>query len=496
MCAAYNSRERDPAPRCHPETRTELLEKIDKWVDSGTDGMGILWLHGPAGAGKSAIAQTVAETCAGRNQLAATFFFARTVTRRNDIRNVFPTIALQIALSSPDKRQKLDDILRNDPYITERAVGSVDLVASLYQDCPHPTPSSPFLVVIDGLDECQGHDNQSRILVQVSHIIHIHRLPLRFLIVSRPESHLCEAFEESSLASITEKLSLYDDFQSRDDVSTYLRSEFSRIYSSKRHRDVMESVPRPWPSDTVVQKLVDKSGGYFIYASTVIRFIDEEYFSPPDRIDQALNSSGPPVSPSELAPFSELDKLYIQILSCCPKFQIPLLKRILGYAVFDSKPRGIGHVAAFLCLTPGKVKLTLRGLRSLVLFGKMWEPLQLMHASFRDFLVDEARAGMYHIDSDAWHHTQFRDGLSLGLNSPHLLSGLAFPVSSSRLSLEEIGIWIGNELQHCFRYSSRKDQLAAFVRETLEKSVWYTRFEDPDWSPDEDTLGLDRKSVV
>jgi hypothetical protein len=32
---------------------------------------------------KSAIAQTVAETCAGRNQLAATFFFARTVARRN-----------------------------------------------------------------------------------------------------------------------------------------------------------------------------------------------------------------------------------------------------------------------------------------------------------------------------------------------------------------------------------------------------------------------------
>jgi hypothetical protein len=131
-------------------------------------------------------------------------------------------------------------------------------VASLYQDCL-PVPSSPFLVVIDGLDECQGHDDQCRILAQVSHIIHTHHLPLRFLIVSRPESHLCEAFEEPELANIAEKLSLYGDFQAHADVSMYLRSEFSRIYDSKRHRDVMESVPRPWPSDDAIEQLVSKS---------------------------------------------------------------------------------------------------------------------------------------------------------------------------------------------------------------------------------------------
>ena len=490
--AVYNSQERHPAPRCHPGTRREVLEKIDAWVDAGAESKDILWLHGPAGAGKSAIAQTVAETYAGRNQLAATFFFARTVSRRNSIRFLFPTIAIQIALSSPDKRQKLDGILKNDPYIAERAAGSTDhdLIASLYQKCPHPIPSSRSLVVIDGLDECQGHDDQCRILAQVSDMIHKHRLPLRFLIVSRPESHLLEAFEEPSLASLTEILSLYGDFQAWADVSIYLRSEFSRIYDSKRHRDIMESVPRPWPSDDTIWRLVRKSGGYFIYASTVVRFIDEEYFSPVNRLDQVLHCSTPSVSPPDSAPFAELDKLYIQILSCCPGSHIPLLRRILGYAVFDSVPRGIGHIAAFLCLLPGNVKLTLRGLRSLVSFEGMWEPLELMHASFRDFLVDEARAGTYFIDSDKWHHTQFCDSLSLGINSPHLLSYLTFRVSSPQLSLKGIGAWMCLGLQECFTYSSRKDELASFVQESLEESLWCSRFQDPDWSPDEDTLGL------
>ena len=76
-------------------------------------------------------------------------------------------------------------------------------------------------------------------------MIHKHYLPLRFMIVSCPESHLCEAFEEPSLASITKMLSLDGDFQAVADVPTYLRSEFSWLYDCGRHKDVTESAPRP-----------------------------------------------------------------------------------------------------------------------------------------------------------------------------------------------------------------------------------------------------------
>ena len=164
MGAAYDSQERHPAPRCLLGTRREVLRKIERWAKAGSEGKSILWLHGPAGAGKSAIAQTVAETRAGRDELAASFFFARTVSSRNSLKHLFPTIAVQIALSAPGKRRKLDNILKNDPWIAEHAFGSVDLVASLFQQGSALAPSSRFLVVIDGLDECQGPDNQRRIL--------------------------------------------------------------------------------------------------------------------------------------------------------------------------------------------------------------------------------------------------------------------------------------------------------------------------------------------
>ena len=444
MGATYDSQERFPAPRCFPGTRGEILEKIEKWVNAGGEGKRVLWLHGPAGAGKSAIAQTVAETCAGRNQLAATFFFARTVAGRNAIKYLFPTVAVQIALSAREKRERLYTILKNDPWIADRASGSVDLVTLLFKKRSDLVPSLPFLVIVDGLDECQGHGDQCRILTQVSHMVNPHcHLPLRFLIVSRPESHLLEAFKDPAIANIAERLSLYGDFQAHDDVFMYLRSEFSRIHDSQKHRDVMEFVPRPWPSDDAMQQIACKSGGYFIYASTIIKFIDEEDFSPTACLGQVLDTCNPPLN-STL--FSELDKLYLQILSLCPTSNLPILKYVLGCIVvpllgYDrTTPAGIlmdmDVIEAFLGLPRGHAKLILRRLRSLVSFGESPEDVELprlYHASFGDFLLDQERSRDYHVDSEEWMYNAFCDAFSLGCK----MLGFKFPTDTNSESISQ-----------------------------------------------------------
>ena len=420
MGAAYDSQERHPAPRCLPGTRRQVLERIQTWVDAGGKGKSILWVHGPAGAGKSAIAQTVAEKYAVRGELAATFFFARSAAGRNALKHLFPTIAVQMAFSDPEKRQRLDKILKNDPCIAERAMGSVDLVAALFKKRSFLVPSSPFLVIIDGLDECQGHPDQCRALEQVSHLVNVHHLPLRFLIVSRPESHLCEAFEEPNLADITETLSLYGDLKAEADVFKYLLNEFSRICDSKMHRDVLEHLPRPWPSESVIRRLVNNSGGYFIYASTVIKYVDEENFSPVERLDQVLNISNSAVSPSESTPFAELDKLYLQILSSCPTSNHRTLRRILGF-IINYPGADIFIIEALLRLSHGQVRLKLRGLRSLFLFSSGEYPsgyvgIQSLHASFRDFLNNQQRSKDFYVDPEEGMYTDFRDAFSLGCN--------------------------------------------------------------------------------
>ncbi|KAJ7887762.1 hypothetical protein B0H13DRAFT_1627384, partial [Mycena leptocephala] len=73
--ALHDSVERFPQPKCHPETRMEMLEEIYSWATDVDSARSIMWLHGPAGAGKSAIMQTLCQQLQDAGQLGGSFFF-------------------------------------------------------------------------------------------------------------------------------------------------------------------------------------------------------------------------------------------------------------------------------------------------------------------------------------------------------------------------------------------------------------------------------------
>ena len=70
------------------------MKKID-------DDTFIMWLYGAAGAGKSAIAQTIAELCEEYKILLASFFFFRADSLRSNSKQLVATIAHQIATVIP-----------------------------------------------------------------------------------------------------------------------------------------------------------------------------------------------------------------------------------------------------------------------------------------------------------------------------------------------------------------------------------------------------------
>ena len=67
-----------------------------------------------------------------------------------------------------------------------------------------PLPPRSYLVIIDGLDECHDKATQQSILRLLFETITVHKLPLRFLIGSRPESHIRACFDQESLYTITQ----------------------------------------------------------------------------------------------------------------------------------------------------------------------------------------------------------------------------------------------------------------------------------------------------
>ena len=71
----------------------------------------------------------------------------------------------------------------------------------------------------------------------------------------------------------------------KHDIRTFFRIEFTEIHHSPKHRLTMSNVAKPWPSYRVLDELVDKVSGQFIYPATVLNSIGDPNYRPTDRLD-------------------------------------------------------------------------------------------------------------------------------------------------------------------------------------------------------------------
>ncbi|KAJ7926190.1 hypothetical protein B0H13DRAFT_1705464 [Mycena leptocephala] len=390
--AFHDSIERYPQPKCHPQTRLEMLTDLWEWSSSDDLSSSVLWLYGPAGAGKSAIAQSFCQRLEAGGVLGASFFFKRGNLSRGNAKRLFPTIAYQLALVLPEFKRAISQIIEENPSVIERSL-STQLQRLIVDPCRRLDPMRTVTIVIDGLDECEGQSIQQEVLLAIGSAIHEGPLPFRFFIASRSEDPIHDIFT-GPLNDIHRPLNIHQSFL---DVHNYLLVEFARIH--REHCETMFTVPSPWPPPEILDQLVHKSSGYFIYASTVISYIDDKNFRPTDRL-KAVLGGGTQMESEFGSPFASLDQLYTQILSDVPR---PRQLRILTFlSTQQHHLLEIFKIEQLIDLQPGDVRLTLRGLKSLINTPSrddVRRRITVHHASFLDFLHDPTRSGAFYVDS-------------------------------------------------------------------------------------------------
>ncbi|KAJ6471481.1 hypothetical protein C8R45DRAFT_875001, partial [Mycena sanguinolenta] len=282
--AIHDSVESFPQPKCHPETRTKMLGDLREWAMDPHPKTTILWLFGPAGAGKSAVMQTLARQLQDGGRLGGSFFFKRGHATRGNGKTLFATIAYQLALGVPWLRTSISRIVEDDPSIVVRSFDT-QMRKLISEPCHAHTDRHSVAILIDGLDECGGHDSQQEILRAMRNSCSNHPSPLRFIVSSRPESHIREVFNAAVYFGYYRSFNVEQSFE---DVRTYLRDEFSRLH---REHCTMAKIPLPWPSSAVLDRLVWTSSGHFIYAATIIKFIDDKNYRPIRRLAIVLDGS-------------------------------------------------------------------------------------------------------------------------------------------------------------------------------------------------------------
>ncbi|KAJ6471496.1 hypothetical protein C8R45DRAFT_780765, partial [Mycena sanguinolenta] len=380
--AMYDSAESFPQPRCHPETRARMLEDLRNWALEQDANHNIRWLHGPAGAGKSAIMQTLARQLQDADRLGGSFFFKRDDPRRGNGKALFSTIAYQLALSVPWLRAQISEIVEANPSIVQRTI-ETQMNKLIYEPCHSHENCDHVTILIDGLDECDGHGVQQEILRVLRMACSQHPIPLRFIGVS-PEPHIREVFESPVYADIYRSYNVEHSFA---DVRKYLRDEFTRIH---REHVTMTHIPLPSPSSDILQELVQKSSGYFIYASTIIKFIDDKSYRPTQRLQLVLDGNGAAGSA-----FDPLDQLYRTVLSSAPRQS----ELILVLCVMADYSQTISEIDELLGFEWSETELLLRGLHSIIAVHtndyrrlRSTDNIAFHHASFLDFLNTPGRS--------------------------------------------------------------------------------------------------------
>ena len=163
--AAFDSRDHY-GRRCFPGTREQYIADITNWVTESVNPPSLMyWMRGPAGVGRSAIAQTCTEKFKDTGHLGAVFFF--TVDKHSNPSRLFTTIAYQLAITLPDYRTSIDERILKDKTLVEKKMPSQfrSLIVEPFQELRKQGKKvQPKAVFIDGLDECTGGDAQAEII--------------------------------------------------------------------------------------------------------------------------------------------------------------------------------------------------------------------------------------------------------------------------------------------------------------------------------------------
>jgi len=384
-------------------TRRDVLSQLESWI-CGENVQSVFWLNGLAGTGKSTIAQTFAEMSFADGKLGASFFCSRDFDDRSDLRKIFPTLAFQLAHHYPPFREELLPVLAASPD-----VGRETLCSQIEKLIVGPLKAAQIytLIIIDALDECKDEEPASALLSTLSR--YVDQIPsVKFFITGRPEPRIRSGFRLEALRPITEVSKLHNDMsRSVDtDIKLFFQTCLTSIAVRRSDCDLTED----WPSSSDIDILCKKAAGWFIYASTVIKFVASPHHHPTEGL--ALLVSLPQNTVHEGR--SGIDFLYTEILGrgyhhVDPRNQLyHRFRSVVGALLLAFKPLSMESLSYLYGFNRRSISTVLRPLHSLLLIPEGTEDsIQAFHKSFPDFLMDPNRCQdtRFFVDPSV-HHTE------------------------------------------------------------------------------------------
>ena len=240
--------------------RTWLFEAVENWRSTTKRDSKLFWLMGAPGIGKSAFAAHLAHEY-GRGTVIAVQFCDWKKPDHRDACRIIRTLAFQIATRLPDYRK----LLLTLPILTELdQKNSAELFDGLLTN---PLKLSitggreRYLIVIDALDEASGDGRNELVDVLARYA---GQLPdwIGLVVTSRPEFDVTTPFQALKPFPFETKSAA-----NNDDIRAYLRRELAAQLQNRSD------------ADRLVEQILEKSEGVFLYVESFCEDIRKNYLS-------------------------------------------------------------------------------------------------------------------------------------------------------------------------------------------------------------------------
>jgi len=383
-------------------TRVEVLRDIEAWIKD-FKGPQIFWLAGMAGTGKSAIAWSICSRVNGDLEivLGGSFFCSRStgVNAQRDVRCVVPTLAQLMARQSVKFAEALAAELTLDPEVLHQQVG-VQIEKLLYKPLLSLKDSLvPIVFVIDGLDECGGYltetgtlkDTEAHRIVSdmlealVTFSESAVKLPVKFFVTSRPETHIRDTHVSDVAFSKVLRLHTVNKEQVTADIRLYVSN---RLFATPTLRGLF--------TEDDVHTLVQLCHGLFIVAATTLEHtLGSGIEFARGKFDSLMSASRDSLSVGAIEP---LDRMYALIVEEAAKVgdveteKLKTLLQILSALISARMTLSVSALADLLSIPNGQLRASITRLHAVIHIpdDDGDASLRPVHASFGDYLLGRA----------------------------------------------------------------------------------------------------------
>ena len=394
-----------PDKCCLPGTRTAFLDFIVNWVNDPTSER-ILVLCGLAGSGKSSIAHEIARRFDEMHRLTSSFIFVRKEKSKNEAYHLFTNLARDLADRYPLFKTALGKAIKDNTSLRRSTRDYATLFQRLIRE---PLKDlhivGPILVVIDALDESGDATGDSGLHKFLANNLSSLPSNFRVLITSRPENGIESTFLEAESVIVKHMNDPDLAATTHDDILTFLR----KMLLSYGLEQESEALAR-------------RAEGLFQWAAVACGYILEPkpVRNRKGRIQHLLNTAA-----DGQDPLTELYKGVLREYFSDEEAQ-SLFCSVVGLLLAAFEPLSIRSLTTLRQHTfddndddPNSVVETLRFLGSLltnVTSSDDTLPIVPLHTSFRDFVTNQKKSGIFYVDLRVSHCQLAHSCVGLMLN--------------------------------------------------------------------------------